>query len=465
MRYCEYIINLICSCLLIVVLFFFISCRKTLKVPGPIDQITINNVFANDETATAAVTGIYSQMQPTLLFFSCGGTTIYAGLLSDEMYKSNTNDNEEMEFERNELKATNNIVFQGFWLRAYQHIYQANVCIERLENVNGLSAAIKKQLLGEALFVRAFLYFYLSSCFGDVPLLTISAYEKNAIEGRRSYQEVIHQVVEDLERAKELLNESYPSTGRVRPNKWAARALLARVYLYEERWEEAEAEASLVIQSGQYTLLDDPANVFLANSNEAIWQLMPVEQGFNVTEARYLLPTTAATTRPNYPITIQLNNAFEPNDKRYANWITSKTVSGTTFYYPSKYKIRNIGLPVTEYYTVLRLAEQLLIRAEARAHQNKIDAAAADLNNIRGRAGLSLTTANDKASLLSAIEQERRVELFAEWGHRWFDLKRTGRATQVLSTIKVGWQETDLLFPIPLSEILKNPALKQNPGY
>ena len=115
---------------------------------------------------------------------------------------------------------------------------------------------------------------------------------------------------------------------------------------------------------------------------------------------------------------------------------------------------------------VLRLAELYLIRAEARTQQNNFSDAESDLNAIRNRAGLPNTTANDRATLLTAIEQERRIELFAEWGHRWLDLKRTNRADTILNTFKApNWQVTDVLFPIPASQIDINGLLTQNPGY
>ena len=84
---------------------------------------------------------------------------------------------------------------------------------------------------------------------------------------------------------------------------------------------------------------------------------------------------------------------------------------------------------------------------------------------IRIRASLSGTIANDKASLLKTIEQERRMELFMEWGHRWLDLKRWNKATIILAPIKAEWQPTDILYPIPESQILNDPNIKQNPGY
>jgi hypothetical protein len=128
-------------------------------------------------------------------------------------------------------------------------------------------------------------------------------------------------------------------------------------------------------------------------------------------------------------------------------------------------KYLSFELPPLDHSTVLRLAEQYLIRAEARTQQNNIAGAQADVNVIRHRAGLGDTPANDKESLLTAIDQERKHELFNEWGHRWLDLKRTGRADAVLSAIKPQWKPTAVLFPIPESEIINNPALKQNPGY
>jgi hypothetical protein len=115
---------------------------------------------------------------------------------------------------------------------------------------------------------------------------------------------------------------------------------------------------------------------------------------------------------------------------------------------------------------VLRLAEQYLIRAEARAEQNELTGAASDLNIIRMRAGLNPTTATSQADILTAIQHERRVELFTEWGHRWFDLRRWGTAVPLLSSEKPNSvTEDDLLYPVPQSEISVNSNLTQNPGY
>ena len=116
---------------------------------------------------------------------------------------------------------------------------------------------------------------------------------------------------------------------------------------------------------------------------------------------------------------------------------------------------------------VMRLAEQFLIRAEARIQQDKLDDGRADLDSVRIRAGLlALPEDLDKSELLLAVEQERHMELFVEWGHRWFDLKRTGRSNTVLAPIKgADWQATDTLYPIPLDARKTNIHLDQNDGY
>ena len=115
---------------------------------------------------------------------------------------------------------------------------------------------------------------------------------------------------------------------------------------------------------------------------------------------------------------------------------------------------------------VLRLAEQYLIRAEARAQQSNIEGAESDLDLIRSRAGLMNVTADTKDSLLSEIQHERQVELFCEWGQRWCDLKRSRLADVILGERKKpNWQSSDSLYPLPANEILRNPVLMQNPGY
>ncbi|HEY8387562.1 MAG TPA: RagB/SusD family nutrient uptake outer membrane protein, partial [Parasegetibacter sp.] len=136
--------------------------------------------------------------------------------------------------------------------------------------------------------------------------------------------------------------------------------------------------------------------------------------------------------------------------------------------YCSKYEGSSSG-PVTDYSTILRLSEQFLIRAEARAKQGKLsglNSAETDMNIIRNRAGLGDISFASEAEFMSALQRERLSELFCEWGHRWLDLKRWGRADAVLAPIKgPGWQPTDVLYPIPEYQRLNSPEVSQNPGY
>jgi hypothetical protein len=285
----------------------------------------------------------------------------------------------------------------------------------------------------------------------------------------RDPQNVVYDaIIKDLLQAQSLLQDDYPTGTRVRPNKAAATAMLARVYLYTGQWAAAETQASQVISDGKYALLKDLNSVFLANSQEAIWQLEPVNVagGRNTWEGFTATPT--ATSTPLYRLDSTLVAAFEPGDLRKTDWSSTRTVSGKPVTFPYKYKVRTSTTgAVTEYSMVLRLAEQYLVRAEARAHENKLPDALADLDILRSRAGLpNLSATLDQAGTLLAVEQERRVELFTEWGHRWLDLKRTNRATAVLGAEKpTYWQPADTLYPIPLDAIKTNPSLTQNNGY
>jgi len=142
---------------------------------------------------------------------------------------------------------------------------------------------------------------------------------------------------------------------------------------------------------------------------------------------------------------------------------------GVAYNFPTKYRVIDYNAPVTEYSVVLRLAEQYLIRAEARVQQGRLAEGRDDINAIRKRAGLGVTPESTKDGLLSAILQERRVELFTEFGHRWIDLKRTGQINQQMQIAApfkgITWNSNDQLYPVPQFDITRNPNLSQNTGY
>jgi hypothetical protein len=446
-----------------VLLFLFAlalsSCKKFVTVPSPINQLSINNVFTDDKTATAAIAGIYSDME----FSSPISTylTLLPGLSADELTFI-AGDKGFLEFVNNTYEP-NNQYAAAVWA-IYSYIYEANSCIQGIQNSSELSPTTKNQLLGEARFSRAFCYFYLVNLFGDVPLVTSTDYRINDTIRRTPSAQVYQQIIADLTQAQTLLASDYPTDQRVRPNAWTATALLSRVYLYESQWTDAESQASAIINSPLYNLSDLSA-VFLNTSNETIWQLMPVNPYLNTQEAALFIPGSP-TQIPTYPLTNDLVNAFEPGDKRFSAWTGNTVIGNQVFYYPYKYKISG-GSPVNEYHIVFRLAEQYLIRAEARMRQGNITGAITDLNIIRARAGLSpLLTSLIPDQAAAAIQQERRIELFAEFGHRWLDLKRTNQVGAVIGALKPSsWQATAALWPVPQGQRSANPFLTQNKGY
>ncbi len=439
------------------------SCKKEVMVPPPVDQVNTSFVFSNDGSANSAIAGVYIQMTQNNLQLFNNGLVLFSGLSADEFVYPGSNADYQ-QFADNNLVSNNNIVRSPFWLPVYNIIYQANNILKGLEESTGVTPALKTQMIGEAKFVRAFCYFYLVNIFGDVPLVTTTDFQTSASLPRKEVGAVYEQIKNDLLDAKNKLTDAYFTTGRVRPNKWAAAALLARVYLYQQQWAQAEAEATAVITSGTYSLVTNLNNVFLAGSNEAIWQLMPVTASLNTWDGNTFIPGSA-TVIPTYPLTNSLANSISNTDPRKTAWLRSNIVNGITYYYPYKYKIKT-GAALNEYYMILRLAEQYLIRAEARTKQDKLVEGIADLNAIRLRAGVPEYPNNLlKDDILLKIEDERRWELFTEYGHRWLDLKRTNRADAVLSPVKTGWQPTDKLYPVPFQDMLANPSLTQNPGY
>jgi hypothetical protein len=454
--------------LFLLVIIAGVSCKKYVDTPLPTNELVSELVFTNDKSATAAVTGVYSEMNSFNYFFSNILINYLTAMSADELYYYTTFANFDV-FRNNALLPSSQYV-STMWSSPYSYIYNANSCIEGLTAASGLTPSLKSQLLGESYFLRAFMHFYLVNLYGNVPLITSTDYKVNGVKPRDTTTTVYNAIINDLKQAKQLMADDYPSASRVRPNKAAATALLARVYLYTGQWDAAEKEATEVITNNRYELLKDLNTVFLANSREAIWQLQAVNtaSGRNTWEGFTATPATATST-PLYRLDSTLVKAFEATDKRKANWTGSRTLtSGATVSYPYKYKIRtNVGAAVTEYSMVMRLAEQYLVRAEARAQQTKLSDARADLDTLRHRAGLlSLSTTLDQQGVLTAVEQERRVELFTEWGHRWFDLKRTKRADVVIRAIKpTFWQAADTLMPIPTDAIKTNPFLKQNDGY
>lgn len=444
-----------------------IGCRKFLELEPPKTSLVSEHVFATDATAIAALSNIYFFLASNgYASGSINSIATVTAFSSDELETyTDTKDLNEL-YNNNMLSG--NLYATGIWSGAYNMIYMTNALMEGLEKSATISKAVKDQLTGEALFIRAFTHFYLYNLFGDVPYINSTDYRANAKASRLPIAEIRAQLITDLKRAKTLVNPDYSGFGqeRVRVNKWAVTALLARVYLYAEKWEDAAQEAGLLIANSELYKILPLKDVFLKNSREAIWQLKPIDQGRNTNEGSLLVMNAKPLT---FGLRADFASGFEAGDLRRDSWIGVYTLGAEHWYYPFKYKIKLNGLPLEEYSMVLRLAEQYLIRAEANARLNLLPAAIADVDVIRFRAGLTKISITSpliaKDELLKVIEKERKSELFAEWGHRWLDLKRSGNIDVELGNKKSEWLSSDALYPIPESEMRLNPYLIQNPGY
>jgi len=436
------------------------GCDSFTEVDLPGSQLTSPAVFRDKATATAAMTDIYSKIRDYgLLTGYPVGLSNQLGLYSDEL---DSYGGSSLNFYNNNLVAAAPEI-ADWWNSSYNQVYAANAVAEGVQ-ASPLDTAVKDQLLGEALFTRALLHFYLMQVFGPVPYIKTTDYRANSTASRLPEAVVYENVAADLETASSLLPEAYATAERVRPNKSAARALLARVYLYSGKWAEASNAASGVLnQNDLYANEADLGKTFLKESTATIWQLMPGWAGDNTFEGGTFIFTSGPP--PSVALRESVVEAFEPGDLRKTSWTAAVTDGTTTWHHANKYKEKAAG-ESKEYSIVLRLAEVYLIRAEARARQGEIIGAREDLNTIRQLAGLPETTAATPDEIIAAVLRERRVELFTEFGHRFSDLKRTGNLDAVLSPQKPGWNTTDRLFPLPQGELLVNPNLApQNEGY
>jgi hypothetical protein len=471
---------------LLIIIVFISGCKKLVQIGPPKNTITIAQVFADSANASSAIAGIYDDMiygGTGSLDFGCGAFSIYCGLSADEMFPFyNTGDLQQIN--SNSLN-TNNATSNAFWIRGYTFLYQANAAIEGLLASTTISQSVKNQFTGEAKWFRAFIDFNLVNLYGGIPLVNSSNYTLNQSIARSSPAQVYQAIIEDLKDAQNLLPADFAIAGgeKIRVNKWAATALLARAYLYAGDYPDAYLQANAIINNSGMFSLDTLNGVFLRNSTEAILQWQNNSSTnvstFNLLPEEFNVIPQDSTQAAKYYLTPQFLKGFESGDMRKSKWTQTYTYTGdgNSYTFPYKYKVGPSQLaanaPVSEYYMVLRLAEQYLIRAECEANgasgSGGTAAAIADLNVIRNRAGLpDLSPSLTGDSLFAAIAQERRSEFFAEWGHRWFDLKRTNQANNVLSIIsyKQPWKgDYELLYPISRGELQTDPNLVQNPGY
>ncbi len=243
-------------CLIIPAIF---GCRKFDQAPLPSTELVGSNVYNSNSTAGSAVTGILATMAGSnSVGGGQNGISALAGLSADEFTLYPGAQPLLGQVYQNAQQSTNP---SSIWNDCYNFIFQANGAITGISSSPAVSPSLKNQLTGESQFIRAFSYFYLVNLYGDVPLVLTTNYQVNEALARSPQADIYNQITSDLLSAQALLSQNYLTPGgvatleRVRPNISAATALLARVYLFEGKYDSAEFESTNVIGNGMYQLV------------------------------------------------------------------------------------------------------------------------------------------------------------------------------------------------------------------
>lgn len=391
---------------------------------------------------------------------------------------------------------TQNSMIANFWKAAYKVINRTNTVLGRIDGIE-INTELANRYKLECKFIRALMYFNLVRVYGDVPLVLkeISISESYDIL-REPKENVYNQIIADLKEAQDL-PVSYSTAEDGRATQGAAKALLANVYMTLHKYAEAETILAEIINSGQYSLLENTPgslnidgykNVFSPvnhNSKEGIFEIQFLKGGYGEGSnyANNFAPENSGTnvvavggTGGNNIPEMDIYNAYEEGDLRrdfsmslgyYDNRKNNEWVE-------SRYVCKFMDVPyqnndASNNYPVIRYADVILMYAEA-LNQNGKTAEACKYLNMTRRRGFGYQTTEtspvdlqttDKAQFALMVEQERRVELAFE-NHRWFDLIRTGRAVEVMRSKGFSLNETNLICPIPQKQIDVNPKLTQN---
>ena len=472
----------------------FYACDDFLDLEPHSQGIAIENSSADSiyfksaselESALAGAYGDFKNEYYQLDYFVNGDAQ------SDDAYAGGDNP-DNFQIDDYQLDAVNRNVSRD-WAYLYSTIGKVNNIINNAREVTDpeLTPERLEEIIGEASFIRAFMYFQLVQLWGDVPLqleevTTISAEKLDEIyaqifPARSPKEEVYAQLIADLETALPRVRTTAPHKGFATTG--AVNAVLAKVYAVQEPhdWAKVNQYCDAVI-SGGYALLPEFDQLWdngMKNSSESIFEInysggsTDGNWGVNIFRGvdwkKFNLPSNdliAAFDAEHDMIRKNASIIFEDVSGLWSDPHYPQT------HYPFINKWRNFGGDGAQNYIFIRLADILLLKAEALNESGDVNGAAAIVNQIRERVNLDPTTANSQATMRLAIEKERRLELAYE-GVRWYDLKRTGRAIEVMSATigadgnPIGYALTPerLLWPIPQAELDKNANLTQNAGY
>ena len=469
-----------------------LSCEDFLDKQPVSQGVAVENTDADSllyktaDEAEAALNGVYNDFKNEYFMLDI---FLNGDAQSDDAYAGADNP-DIFQIDDFEIIATNANVSRD-WAYLYSMIGKANRVINNVELVPdpALSEGRKQEIKGEASFIRAYGHFDLVRLYGSVPLVTeevrsISAENLEEIypllfPQRVSVDSVYDQIIADLEFALGTVRTTAPDKGYVTVG--AVNAMLAKVYATREPhdWNKVNEYCDAVIAGGysllpEYDQLWDNAH---ENSSEAIFEINCYnwDTGGNWGVFMFYGDDWKKFNVPSN----DLVEAFqeEGDEIRMNSSIAFLDVSGkwtdqhwpaTNYPFVNKYR----DFSGAQNFIIYRLADIMLLKAEALNELGDLDGAAELVNEIRARVDLEPTTATNQADMRLAIAKERRLELAFE-GHRWFDLKRTGRAIETMNAVtggnnsSLGYQLTEekLVWPIPQSERDKNTKLSQNPGY
>lgn len=458
----------------------FGSCKKILDTE-PRQSISAEGALGNITGVQGLLTNIYSSLQNSTMFGR--DIIIKSETLSDNCRITTSNSNRFVN-EYNNVLRTHFVEFSSF----YPIINKCNLVIDNVDLVSDGTPAQKAAVKGQALFLRALMYFTLANEYGynpkhipgsfdlGVPIMLkgVSGLSEVSYPSRNKVSEVYTQVKKDLDDAIALLTNPGGLTAKTIVGKAAAQALRSRVSLYNEEWQSAIDNATEAINANVGTFVSTPtaagyASIFnQKNSPESIFELnfdVSESLGTNSLQNIYQRLGNSPTSSSGYGDVVPSNSllaAYEAGDIRKTAVLIPVTKSGEPVFWVQKYPGSG-GAFGLDNVRLIRVSEMYLTRAEAYARLGQDLLAQGDVNKIRVRAGL-LPTALVGQPLLDLILKERRIELAYE-GDRWFDLVRRGADIVKDNGTLIFATDVRILAVIPQAQLDVNSNLVQNPGY
>lgn len=493
------ILNIKTISALVLVSLMLASCDDNLDAE-PISEGIAQNSYQTGDQIEAALTGVYESFQGNDYYV--WDHVLFSDVRSDNNYAGGDNP-QIFQIDAIDIDVNNDRVYNA-WSAIYNAIAKANVVLEYTPKVERLiTEERRQQILGEAYFLRSYHYFTLARLFGGVPLVleSVKSGDPSVVRVPRSTEEeTYNQLIADLKLAAELLPNDYgndASVNKARATKGAAYALLAKAYAQQPvpNWGEVVNYANLVLNSpAGYTLQGSYAELFDGshyNNNESILEVQYLGGNEGTWGPQMQLPQSVSgdTWRKFVTPSHNLVDAYdaEGDDVRKNANILFESAPWADEYWgnaigstiPFSYKWKNAGgWNSSDHIYLLRLADIILLKAEALNATGQTGPAADEVDKIRTRVNLPVLTAEVRGSqdlMKAAILKERRLELALE-AHRWDDLVRNNVAVETMNAVQdidlrtgnpvnYDMKEYEIFLPIPQRELNRNPNLVQNQGY